>query len=67
MKGTVIVLIVIVTLYYLGKFAISEGNRFTSIVIISPFAYVEPICKKNNLDDKHYTIPQLTHNLFQNF
>ena len=27
MKGTVIVLIVIVTLYYLGKFAISEGNR----------------------------------------
>lgn len=30
---------------------IMDTNRFTSIVVISPYAYVESICKKNNLDE----------------
>ncbi len=43
--------------------AISDANRFTSIVIISPFAYVEPICKKNNLEDRIDDIKILVKNI----
>lgn len=44
---------------------IMDTNKFTSIVIISPYAYVEPICKKNNLDENIDEIKALVKHILE--
>ena len=44
---------------------IMDTNTFTSIVIISPYAYVEPICKKNNLDENIDEIKALVKHILE--